>query len=343
MKRTLRQLPLFAALLMALFLIGGCDDANTPDVPVQPYSLAATVPGPSVITDLDASGSYVAVAYEYFGYNVLDVSNVNAISIADTFRPHYTGARCDLVALDAANGFVYSFLPTDVGFESPVRDFRLHRRIYWINASSGTVECVLTGRTDSVTVWLTDNLGKTVLKCQRAVRQNDTLWRNDAGFPAVAWSAPLAGNRVQRFGVSATGAAAFAFDAGIAVVDAPGGACTDTLLLPGHAYDCAWHGNNIVVAAEYAMLIVNADNMSELRLVKEFVLPRADRLRQVEMDGNYAVLMDDADGIYVVDVSDVTAPKLVQELPFTEPAALDVENHTLFVGDRVQGLQIFRR
>ncbi len=343
MKRTLWQLPLIAAMLATLILIGGCDDPNTPDVPTPPYSLAAAYAVPSVITDIDASGDYAAVAFEFAGYDILNVTNLNAISVADTYRPRYVGARCDLVAMDAANGLVFSYLPTDAGYESPVRDFRLHRRVYWINASSGSTECVFVGRPDTVTVWLTDNIGESVLKCQQAVRATDTTWTNNAGFPATAWSAPVAANKVQYFGISASGIAAIAFESGIALFDGIAGLALDTLLLPGHAYDCAWHGNNIVVAAEYAMLIVNADNVDSLRLVKEFILPKADRLRQVETDGDYAVLLDDADGIYIVDISDLAAPRLVQELPFLEPAALDIENHTVFVGDRVQGLSIYRR
>lgn len=329
------------AFLMVMFLTAGCDDANTPDVPVQPYALAATCQGPSVITDIDASGDYVAVAYEYTGYTILDVTDFGEIRVVDTYGPHQADASCDLVTMDAANGLVFSYLPEDVGYVSRVRDFRSHQPVYYLNASGGTAETWFISRPDTVVIWMTDHSGENVLKRQQIVHRSDTAWARDPNVPEMSWALPPPD--VQGFGLSPTGAVAVAYGAGIGFINGNPDVIASTLSLPGNSYDCAWYGNDIVVAAEYAMLIVRVDSLNALHLLRHFIIPKADRLRQVEVDGDYVLLLDEADGIYVVDVSDETAPRVVQEIPFLEPAAFDLENHTLFVGDRVQGLQIFTR
>jgi hypothetical protein len=341
MKRIFWLLPMPAVFLAALFLIAGCDEPNSPDVPLQPYHLAASYQPPSVITDLNASGSYLAAAYEFSGFDVFNVADPWHMSVVDTYRTFDAGSRCEVVGIDSVSGLAGAFFPSNNRF--PLWSFIRHRRVNGINASSGNVQCLITGTVDTAVVWRTDNLGESRLAGIRFTRNIDSTWVADESFYGQEWNAPITADKVQRFDMNSSGIIAVAFEAGVALWDCAAGACIDTLYLPDHAMDCAWRGNELIVAAEYSMQIVRQESADSLRLITRFLIEGADRLNQVEVDGNYAIVLDDADGLYIVDISNVAAPVMVQKIPFLEPSALEVKGHSVFVGDRVQGLQIFTR
>jgi hypothetical protein len=132
-------------------------------------------------------------------------------------------------------------------------------------------------------------------------------------------------------------------DAGITIYDTYGCRMKDTLDTPGIAYACAWAGDFVVIADEYRITIVDATNPESLTLAGSLDVPGASRMRKVAVDGNYAALADEYDGIYIVDISNPHAPQYVQLLSLEDPTAVAALNGRIYATDRSLGLVIYSR
>lgn len=112
---------------------------------------------------------------------------------------------------------------------------------------------------------------------------------------------------------------------------------------PGDPYDCAWVGDFVLVADNFFITIINAANIDSPMVVSTYVIPGADRLQKIVVDGNFAVLLDDSDGLYIVDVTDPMKPELVQSISLPEPTCVSAYNGTMVASDEQLGVLIYQR
>ena len=79
------------------------------------------------------------------------------------------------------------------------------------------------------------------------------------------------------------------------------------------------------------------------QVISELRIPNADRMRRIVVDGPYACLMDEFDGVYVVDVSNPFFPQYAQLLELFDPTSIATDNNRLYVTDQGNGLVIYTR
>jgi hypothetical protein len=236
---------------------------------------------------------------------------------------------------DGLNYQVFAFLSGDVqpnlylnGIGDPISDFS-------VQSSRGA-----TG--DTMTYWATDLTNSDwFLTSVALTRPSDTMqWQNDISCPTFR---PSRGHP-RGFDIRGDGMLAVAVDdGGIVIYDTDRCRMSDTVDTPGIAYSCAWNGDYVVVADEYFVTIVDASDPDNVTVAGSLDVPGASRLRKVVVDGSYAALSDDYDGIYVVDISNPHAPQYVQLLSLEDPTAVAALNGRIYVTDRALGLVIYAR
>ena len=344
MKRTLWWVVLASAALV----MNGCDAPNEPDLPLKAYHLDRVIGLEGVPEDVCARGQWVAVANGSFGAVVFDISNPVApvrlydyaaapLSVCtnvtlDTLH-HYLAVVTD--PADGLNYQVFAFLAGDSqpnlslnGIGTPIADFA-------VQTSRGA-----TG--DTMTYWATDlTPSDWFLVSVALARPSDTVqWQNDISCPTFR---PSRGHP-RGFDIRGDGMLAVAVDdGGIVIYDTDRCRMTDTVNTAGIAYACAWAGDYVVVADEYRVTIVDATNPDDITLASSLDVPGASRLRKVAVDGRYAALADEYDGIYVVDISNPHTPQYVQLLSLEDPTGVAALNGRIYATDRSQGLVIYSR
>ncbi|MBU0508381.1 hypothetical protein KKH27_06045 [bacterium] len=340
--RGLGPLVLIAAMLLTL---SGCDEPNTPDVPLRPYRLAAQYMTRGTAIDVEIAGNYVAVAEELLGAIVLDASDVQALDTVFVYTVS-PGGSCTQVALDLLHSYLCVF-PAD-GIYRSVFDFTYDNQ--WeaqvegisltLNGPLG--EFAVTAVPDTILLWgsdisSSDNKFTAVLWFQ----PSDTSAWIDGAFPQLFIPAH---GRVRGFDFRADGIAAIAIEQqGVQLHRLQPFERLGSVDTPGLAYDCAWYGNYVIVADQVQMVVVDASDLMNPRIVGQLRISKADRLRGVAMDGHFACLMDIYDGVYVVDVSNPTAPLFAQEIELFDPTSVAAGNGRLYVTDPGNGLLIYTR
>jgi len=101
-------------------------------------------------------------------------------------------------------------------------------------------------------------------------------------------------------------------------------------------------------AVSYGMQIIDVRDPKHPQLTAELKLdnPKNDpwaKTRGVAVYGNYAYLGDDNAGVIVVDITDLTAPKVVTQFassPVGEQVKLTVHGHYLYVATATSGVQV---
>ncbi len=337
--RLFQTLSIIILVAMTVMFIS-CDEPNKADQP--PYSLAAVYPTPGVAQDVDVSGDFAGIADDRSGVLVLNVANLSSISVEYSRRLRSANSTCETVALDMVHRFVvigtddpqtgFYFYSMDqdtyivgVGYGLPLRDFEVE------------------SYEDTIRAWASDfNDGFLV---SQKVKSSDTTWMADPQFVEPAWLPPQ--GEIRGFGRRSDNV--FAIACGAEGVYFLQGTPRDTLShidLPGIAYDCAWLGEtHLVVAAQYHVLVLDVTNMNTPVLTGSLSVAGADRLQDVVIQGSMAALIDVNDGVYIVDVSNPSAPRYVQLLDAVDPSALDCDpnGNRLFVTDRGQGLLVFTK
>jgi hypothetical protein len=317
----------------------GCDERNDAITPENPYRLAATYPTPGIIRWVDAEGNLAAVAMSTAGMRVLDVSDVNSIETVFEYQPD-PGERVTRVALDLINHLVFA---ETGGF--PILDYTLpvdSARIGGAAFSGPLNDVEISHELNSLTIWGTDDTGSDGFVATHYCRESDTSeWVFGCDFFWQGYTATSL--TVSGFDLNDSIFAIAADWTGVHLHRAdPPGPISD-VATPGIANDCAWYGNHIIVADEFSMTVIDASDVQNPEVVNRFVIEGADRLAWVQVSGNYAILLDTNDGLYVVDISNLLSPNLVQQISLPEPTALDADGNRLYVADQAIGLLIFER
>ncbi|MDD5087773.1 MAG: hypothetical protein PHI18_03110 [bacterium] len=335
------SLALGAAVMLVL---GGCDEPNTPDVPLRPYSLAAQYFTQGIAADVEVYGNLIVVSEQMRGAVILDVSDPRALDTVFVYTVS-PGGSCVHAALDPLHSYLCVF-PPDLFYYS-VFDYRITNQTdaqipisLPMNGPLGQLRA--TAEQDTLVIWGTDETASdNFFTGSRFSRPSET---SEWEFTPLNQTYVPANGRVHGFDIRADGVAAIAIDEqGIHLHRTEPFEALGSVDTPGQAHDCAWSGNLIVVADEYQMVLVDASDLMAPQVIAQFRMTSGDRLRRVAVDGPYACLMDLYDGIFVVDISHPTSPKLVQELELYDPTSVTADGGRLYVTDQGNGLVIYTR
>jgi len=344
-----------------ILVLNGCDQPNEPDVPLRPYSLAGQYITHGTAMDVDAVHDTVAVADDQYGVVVLNVQNTSAPQVIFTYSST-PGNSCQLVALDPVHPYVAIF-SADLNISPPINPFygqQIPIFDYTVADSAGDFltpawihfsisfspplrDLQFESGEDSVWFWAADITPSDGFVIGRMCRASDTSPWQSCSPGGTSYTAPR--NATMRgFGLSENGISAIALDvAGIHLQRLHPYEPLGDVDTPGIAYDCAWYGSYIMVADQFQLIVVDAHDPMNPQVVSELRIPNADRLRRIVVDGPYACLMDEFDGVYVVDVSNPLSPQYAQLLELFDPTSLATDNNRLYVTDQGNGLVIYTR
>ncbi|MFZ5433327.1 MAG: hypothetical protein ACOZB3_06080 [Calditrichota bacterium] len=344
MTRTLRgSFPLLILLAFA-FAFNGCDEPNDPDLPRHPYTLVNQLTTQGIAKDVYMAGNLVAVAEDMYGALVLDATDPRALDTVFEYT-NSPGGSCTQLALAPTLTYLCVF-PQDNFFYS-VFNYSIPSMVeaqipigLSLNGPLGDME--VTAMVDTLFIWGTDmTASDNFFTGLRYTRASDTsAWE----FNPTNQSFVPSNGRVHGFDIRSDGIAAIAVEQqGVRLHRIDPFESLGLAGTPGLAYDCAWSGNYVVVADQFQVVIVDASDLMQPVVVSQVRIPNADRLRQVAVDGNYACVLDEYDGIYIVDISNPVSPQYVQLLDLYDPTAVVAGNGRVYVTDEGNGLLVYSR
>lgn len=336
----LMRAALAAFLAIALTVIMSCDDRNEADKPDVIYALKHTIVTPGAALDVAAGANLVAIAAGSAGSYVYDISSVT--SPVELFHyPQVAPFYSTLIALDTINHLVASASsPSAPGDRYPIHYYvGTNRRVTFATFSGPFDEMEFQSKQDTFSLWGTD--GDDGLVAGNYCHNGDSTWERDCPSFWPGWDV----DQVRMRGFDRNGAllAVALADYRIHVRDTDLNANVSIFITPGDPQDCAWYENHLLVADYMYLSIFNMSDIDTPEVVSVFTISGADRIVRIKMDGDRAILLDDADGVYVVDVSDVLNAKLVQSISLPEPTGLAVSNGRLIATDQQLGTLIYER
>jgi hypothetical protein len=335
----------------ALSILISCDDRNEADIPPQAFHYAGSYMAGGIIKHVAADGNLAAIAASEAGMQILDVSNPESVTEVFTFFP---GGFVEpkLVALSSEYGIAAAYFDTASSYYgwSVVLDFQAGEAVGTTSFGQGVVDLKLREEAQSsirsLNIWGTDRAGGDGLVgiryCYNYEGTDSARWMTSQ-CPYLPPDYHPARGIIRGFGINDSLAAAAIDVDGIHLYSLAANISLSDLNTPGIAYDCAWYGDYVVVADRYFATIVDASDPVNPVIVASLIIDGADRLVSVEVDGNQAALLDEADGVYIVDLSNPSDPKMVQEIKLSEPTSICTDNGRLYITDEQQGLLIYTR
>lgn len=332
---------LAASFVIALVFAVSCDERNEADKPDVVYALKHTIVTPGAALDLDAKGNLVAIAASSSGTYLYDITN--PASPVEEFHysqipPFYTA----LVALDTVNKLIATYSnPAAAGDRFPIHYYvGTERRLTFASFSGPFEELAFQSKLDTFSLWGTD--GDDGLVAGNYCHDGDSTWTSECPSFWDGWDVDPV--RMRGFDFKGALIAVAIADYRVHIRNTESNTNYSIFITPGDPQDCVWYGDYVLVADYLYLSIFNVEaNVSAPEIVATYTIPGADRLINIKMDGNRAILLDDADGIYIVDVSDLANPKLIQSISLPEPTGLAVANGRVIATDQQLGTLIYER
>lgn len=343
----------FAAGIIMLTIIAGligltgCDERNEADIPQDVYMHQATYTVGSVIKFVDADDNHVALAAGALGTQVLDFTNVsNPVLLAEYLNP--AGTNSEVTLLSRQLGIVGTLYDDHLYWgQSSALNYQTGDTVGTLGISSQIVELKLVIADDqqSFNIWGTDRSEGDGLVGIRYCWDGTAMEWNTSNCPFTppSYDAEPNNSSIRGFDVKDSVIAIAVNQNGLHFENSRFNTGINDYYTPGLAQDCEWYGDYLIVADQYFLTIVDAADLMNPVLVTKLIIPNADRLKNVGIDDHYAILLDEYDGVYVVDISDLANPQLVQEIKLVEPSSLDVDNHRIYVTDEQIGLLVYTR
>ncbi|RPH93252.1 hypothetical protein EHM69_10805 [candidate division KSB1 bacterium] len=348
-KPNLRHAAIAIGVMLMTVFIGSCDDPNEPDLPLRPYTQAAVYPTAGLAKHVAAAGDIVAVAAGVAGATVMNMSHPSRPDTIFHWGNIGLGGRCTNVTLDTIHHYIAVRAPGEPNWGPfPIFDYSKDSvslasfiRSAGGNGPYGDLE--VEPRQDTIFYWGTDtNDNRLTVSGMCRTNSSDTARWNDC--PAVETVYQPYYGTVAGFGRRSDNIFAIAVgEYGVHLHDAEQRIALADFYTPGLAQDCAWYGNYVIVVDRFHVTIVDASVLTAPRIAATLDIPGADRLFKVLVDGDYACVLDEYDGIYVVNISDPLQPKMVQLLSLPEPSFIAASNHKLYATDEAQGLVVYVR
>ncbi len=338
------------AMSCALIIIGAiatvsCDERNDADLPQIVYSLKKNIVTPGVALYVEADGDLLGVAASSAGTYVYNISNVADPTEVFHYEPSgqlYT----QFVGVDAVNGLVLTVTGPDA---APGDKYPIHRladsvRIGGAAFSGGIQEVSISSTENEFNAWRTDQSDGDGLGVSSYCYIADSArWRPD--YCATLYNSFIPENLVRLRGFDGRGDlfAVAQNDYNVRIFNAVDGTTTAIFSTLGDPQDCAWYGEYLLVADNFHLTVVNVTDIAHPSIATTLTIPGADRLQRIVVDGHYAVLLDDADGLYIVDVTAPTEPKLVQSIVLPEVSSITTTNGKIIASDEQLGVLIYQR
>jgi hypothetical protein len=351
MKRILNSTGLALAVAMLVWFMAGCDSPNGPDAAKEPYHLVHAYSFDGSVEDVCACGDLVAVAKGSFGADLYRNTGADTLTRILT-RVVTPGTFCKGVGLDTVNSLLAVFTyPTDnnhylFNYLDPGRDsFQTYLNLPFSNY---VWDFGVWSRPDTVAFWGADYQSSThTLYTDVYEKTTDTTeWLQAASCPNLNPATPPRGFTIRE----ADGTVFVGIeDLGVLIYDVGSCAVTDTIDTPGLAYDCALSGNTLVIADEYSVQIAQLTDPLHGEIISSLTVgssstSRAHRLRHVTIDGNYACVSDDVEGVFIIDISNPASPTAIQLLPMHDVNEVASDGHgDLYVACSEQGFLHYRR
>ena len=114
--------------------------------------------------------------------------------------------------------------------------------------------------------------------------------------------------------------------------DLPGSA-EDITTKPGTNYAC-------IACGPAGLQIIDYSDTSNIRLAGSFVT--GGYAKAVRVDGDRAYLAIEAEGVQIIDISNVASPKLIGKVKLSDVWGIDVKNGYVYAADRQEGLIIIK-
>lgn len=338
------------AILSAIIIVGmglliGCDERNEPELPAIVYTLKKNIVTPGVALSVDAEENLLAVAASSAGTFVYDITNVSVP--VEMF--HYEPAGqlfVEFVGIDAVNGLVQSVAAPDLepGDKYPVHRVSDGMRIGGAAFSGGIFKVKVISSQNEFNSWRTDQSDGDGLGVSSYCYNPDSArWRPEYCTTFNTSYLPSNGVRLRGFDASGNVFAIAQSNYELRLYNPVDASTIARFSTPGDPQDVAWRGDYLYVADNYHLTVVSVANLDTPVVVKTLTIPGADRLQRVVTEGNYAILLDDADGLYVVDVSTPTDPKHVQTISLPEVSSVTAANGRVIASDEQLGVLIYER
>ena len=341
--RFVRRAAFGALALISLAAAVGCDDRNDPDTPSTVYHLKKTIATPGVAQNVDVKGDLLAVAASSAGtyvYNVSDAENPAQIFHFVPAGELYT----EFVSLDAVNGFVLSMCAPSLapGDKYPIHRLADSTRIGGAAFTSGTREVMIAAEPSHFVAWKLEQAARGVVYSQYCFLPDSNEWRPDyCDDFYIDYNAAFGLPRGFDIRDSLFAIAQDNYE--IRVHNYLTGDVEALVQTPGDPYDCAWYGDYVLVADNYTLTVIDVADFSAASVVRTYGISGADRLQKIVVDGHYAILLDDSDGLYIVNVSDPLHPVLEQSISLPEVSSVSASNGVLVASDEQLGVLIYQR
>lgn len=333
-----------ALVLVAALAVISCDERNEADIPPVVYTLKHNIVTAGVAQYVSLQEDLLAVAATRAGTYVYNVSNPNSPEEVFHFTP--PGELYSIfAAIDAVNGLVFTVAEPDVAFgdKYPIHDLATGERIGGATFSGGSQEVALVTSDGEFTAWRTDqSAGDGLAGSSYCFNADSGQWLptyctffNNSYIPAFS--------KLRGFDVNDSLFVIAHNNYEVRIFNSLTGHLSQPALTPGDPQDCAWYGDYILIADNFYLTVLNASEIDTPVVVKSMAIPGADRLQRIVVDGDHAVILDDADGLYVVNVADPMNPVLEQTISLPEPTYVTAYNGTMVASDEQLGVLIYQR
>ena len=329
-------------------ILSGCDEPKNADLPNPPYHFITAIRTESVPTDVGASGSHIAVATYLHGVFVLEMSDPVHPDTLFTFNDIAINNHCTMVRIDEQHHYVVlrTVRQNDWGQVALFDYTKNSLGEAWVVNMGGNgpfADYEIESHPDTIRFWGTDTSPDDYfLHLFCLCRPNsEASW----GYcPQNGDIYTVVNGTLGGFGRSDENLIAIAQGQyGIHIHNGMTHEPVSDLFTPGYTGDCAWRGDYIFVADRFQVTVVDASVPGTPRIVAMLPITNADRLSKILIDGDFALVMDDFDGVYVVSIANPLTPEYVQRLGLLEPVSIAVANGRLYVVDEAQGLVIYSR
>ena len=337
------QIPFLIFTLAVISLLLGCAEREDAVMPYGSGGSAlvyiSTTQVRGTAKDVAVVGNLAYVADEPFGISIYDVTDPSQPQLVDSLDL-VNSTKADLIAVDASGRIAAVQTDGDIKiYDLATKEFLMNR------GSRGHVD---------IEVYFEDNVMR-LFRCDTDAGDgfNYETFTNTGSEDTLSFSSsPDLSSQYKELyslygfclGSNNTGYIT-RNSAGLAVVDYGVSGSAEVLgelNLPGKVRDAALKGENVLcLAAGYEGIItVNVSDPDYLELLGSLRIEYATDIEWVEVMGDRAYLLDDNDGVFVVEVSNPFLPTLIGEMPLSDPNHFFVTEDFVFVADEDMGLVI---
>ncbi|MCX6640920.1 MAG: hypothetical protein NTW14_10650 [bacterium] len=332
---------LLIGFVLLLGMLSGCAERQNANTPYGPggnvLAYLGRVPVRGAAMDVATIGNLAYVADEPYGISIYDLTDPANPVYVDSLRL-VDSVKVRLISIDPTGRIAAIQQTNNVG----VYDLKYKKFLFPVG-SSNHIKIELHFANDTLIIYRSD---KDVIdgfnrETFALTQVNDTL-----SFGSLVDAANYTYNQsVYGFALSPTQQAFITRDLEGFVVADPSviGTITPYTLMnvPGAVLDAALSGGTLCLASGYEGLqTVDVTDPRQPIFRGSLSIHNSPDIEWVEAVGNRAYLLDNFDGAYAADVSDPAHPKLIGDLPTSDPNNFCLSGDLILIADMDMGLVV---